>query len=105
MKTNSSSSPSDRLDAEAAEQAVISEREETRASQDAGEAPGSEEIDSEADALAEDVRPDAGFPPSSTGTQAPRVKPEDEASAAEEEVEEGVDEADADTRARSGHRF
>ena len=105
MKANSSSTPSDRLDAEAAEQAGIEERAERQLSQDAGADPDGEEIDSEAEAVAEDERPDAGIPPSSTGTQAPRVKPEDEASAAEEEVEEGVDEADADTRAKSGHRF
>jgi hypothetical protein len=100
MKTNSSNSPSDRL-AEAAEQSGIEERAEKSSSQNAGE----DETDLAADALAEDERPDAGVPPSSAGTQAPRVQLEDEASAAEEEIEEGLDEADADTRAKSGHRF
>jgi hypothetical protein len=57
----------------------------------------------EAEEIAEEDRPGNGLPAMSGGVQAPRVEPDDEGSLAEEEVEEGIAEADLDTRARSRH--
>lgn len=56
-----------------------------------------------AEQIADEDRPGSGVPPMSTGTRAPRLEPEDEGSLAEEEVEEGVAEADLDTRLKSRH--
>jgi len=53
--------------------------------------------------ISEDDRPDEGTPPVGSGHQVPRLELDDEGSAAEEEIKEGVDEADLDTRVRSRH--
>ncbi len=61
-------------------------------------------LEKEAAAISEDDRPDSGVPPMRSGIQVPRLELEDEANFAEEEVEEGVAEADLDTRVKSRHR-
>jgi hypothetical protein len=74
---------------------------EARADLDGGAAGSDEE---EADLIAEEDRPDSGVPPMSAGTQAHRMEPEDEGGFAAEEVEEGIAEADLDTRVKSRHK-
>ncbi len=54
-----------------------------------------------AEEIAEDDRPGSGFPETDHGTQAERFEMEDEANLAEELVEEGVREADHDSRLHS----
>lgn len=52
--------------------------------------------------LTEANRPDAGVPPTSTGSQAPTIEAEDEETLAESLVQEGIEEADRDVRTRAG---
>jgi sRNA-binding protein len=85
-------------EADGREEANASDLEEARGDL----AAGGEEDDAEQ--IAEEDRPGSGVPPMSTGTQAPRLEPEDEGTLAAEEVEEGISEADFDTRAKSRHR-
>ncbi len=56
------------------------------------------------DTLAEGERADAGVAPADTGSRAPRLEMDDENNLAAEEVEEGIDEADLDTRKQSSPR-
>jgi hypothetical protein len=60
--------------------------------------------EAEIDLIAEEDRPGNGFPAMGAGSQAPRLEPEDEGTLAEQEVEEGVAEADLDTRVKSRHK-
>jgi len=53
--------------------------------------------------IPESERPDGGVPPADTGTRAPRLEMEDENNLAAAEVEEGIAEADIDTRRKSRH--
>jgi hypothetical protein len=55
--------------------------------------------------LSEDDRPDAGVAPGSSGVKVERVPLEDDGNVVEELFQEGVENADTNTRARSGsHR-
>jgi len=53
------------------------------------------------DDLPESERADAGVAPSDAGSRAPRLEMDDENNLAAEEVEEGIGEADLDTRRKS----
>lgn len=53
--------------------------------------------------IAEEDRPGSGVPSTGSGRQTPRLELDDETNFAAQEVEEGIEEADLDTRVKSPH--
>jgi hypothetical protein len=78
----------------------VNDLDRSEALRNIGDPAGKDEAPEEQ--IAEGDRPEAGVAPASAGVQAERFELDDEANVTEDLVLEGVEEADFDTRVRSG---